>query len=159
MFDFHIILPTDRNSWLYLENVKWLQAMESGVYEKVAEYLMLIGRTELLTCSATQTSFTRIRDQAQQVCGFMSAVSYHIWWSTDSVFEHKIDCYTLRNHQQCAPNLFLYCKLPLSKPLAASQSSNRTVCICYWMNFPSAKTLLGRLELDGRIILQWILQK
>jgi hypothetical protein len=39
------------------------------VYDKVAEYLMLIGRTELLTCSATQTSFTRIRDQAQQVGG------------------------------------------------------------------------------------------
>jgi len=69
MFDLHIVLPTDRNSWLYLENFKWLQAMESGVYDKVAEYLMLIGRTELLTCSATQTSFTRIRDQAQQVSG------------------------------------------------------------------------------------------
>ena len=44
-----------------------MQMMESSVYEKVAEYLMLIGRTELLTCSATQTSFTRIRDQAQQL--------------------------------------------------------------------------------------------
>ncbi|GLH07292.1 Uncharacterized protein GBIM_12792 [Gryllus bimaculatus] len=41
--------------------------MENCVFEKVAEYLMLIGRTELLTCSATQTSFTRIRDQAQQL--------------------------------------------------------------------------------------------
>jgi len=69
MFDLHIVLPTDRNTWLCLENVKWLQAMENGVYDKVAEYLMLIGRTELLTCSATQTSFTRIRDQAQQVSG------------------------------------------------------------------------------------------
>ncbi|XP_069671228.1 protein nervous wreck isoform X2 [Periplaneta americana] len=44
-----------------------MQMMENSVYEKVAEYLMLIGRTELLTCSATQTSFTRIRDQAQQL--------------------------------------------------------------------------------------------
>lgn len=69
MFDLHVVLPTDRNTWLYLENVKWLQAMENGVYDKVAEYLTLIGRTELLTCSATQTSFTRIRDQAQQVSG------------------------------------------------------------------------------------------
>jgi len=69
MYDLQIILPPHRNSWLYLENVKWLQAMENGVYDKVAEYLMLIGRTELLTCSATQTSFTRIRDQAQQVSG------------------------------------------------------------------------------------------
>jgi hypothetical protein len=51
------------------ENLELLQLMENSVYEKVAEYLMLIGRTELLTCSATQTSFTRIRDQAQQVSG------------------------------------------------------------------------------------------
>jgi hypothetical protein len=69
MFDLHVILYTGINTWLYLENLKWLQAMENGVYDKVAEYLMLIGRTELLTCSATQTSFTRIRDQAQQVSG------------------------------------------------------------------------------------------
>lgn len=44
-----------------------MQIMENSVYERVAEYLTLIARTELLTCSATQTSFTRIRDQAQQV--------------------------------------------------------------------------------------------
>jgi hypothetical protein len=53
----------------YCENLELLQMMENSVYDKVAEYLMLIGRTELLTCSATQTSFTRIRDQAQQVSG------------------------------------------------------------------------------------------
>jgi hypothetical protein len=69
MFALHIILSTDRNTGLHLENLKLLQTMENGVYDKVAEYLMLIGRTELLTCSATQTSFTRIRDQAQQVSG------------------------------------------------------------------------------------------
>jgi len=43
--------------------------MESGVFERVQEYLTLIGRMELLTCSATQTSFTRIRDQANKVSG------------------------------------------------------------------------------------------
>lgn len=41
--------------------------MENAVYEKVAEYLTLMGRTELLTCSATQNSFGKIRDQAQQL--------------------------------------------------------------------------------------------
>lgn len=41
--------------------------MEANVYDRVSEYLTLIGRTELLTCSATQNSFTRIRDQAQQL--------------------------------------------------------------------------------------------
>nr|CAD7195107.1 unnamed protein product [Timema douglasi] len=49
--------------------------MESCVFEKVAEYLTLIGRTELLTCSATQNSFGRIRDQAQQVSTFPKEVA------------------------------------------------------------------------------------
>ncbi|KAK6628801.1 hypothetical protein RUM43_002617 [Polyplax serrata] len=44
-----------------------MQIMENDVYERVADYLMLISRTELLTCSATQASFSRIRDQAQQL--------------------------------------------------------------------------------------------
>lgn len=43
------------------------QYLEQGVYDKVAEYLTLMGRTELLTCLATQNSFGKIRDQAQQV--------------------------------------------------------------------------------------------
>lgn len=44
-----------------------MTTMESGVYDKVAEYLMLMSRTELLTCSAIQNSFTIIRDQAKQL--------------------------------------------------------------------------------------------
>jgi len=46
--------------------------MENNVYDRVSDYLTLIGRTELLTCSATQNSFSRIRDQAQQVSSFSS---------------------------------------------------------------------------------------
>ena len=42
--------------------------MESGVYEKVQEYFTLLGRAELITCSAQQSSFSKVRDQAQQVC-------------------------------------------------------------------------------------------
>lgn len=41
--------------------------MESFVYDRVAEYLSLMGRTELLTCSAMQNSFSTIRDQAKQL--------------------------------------------------------------------------------------------
>ena len=41
--------------------------MEGDTYEKIGEYLTLIGRTELLTCSAEQASFTKVRDQAQAV--------------------------------------------------------------------------------------------
>ncbi|KAJ8970435.1 hypothetical protein NQ314_001230, partial [Rhamnusium bicolor] len=44
-----------------------MTTMESGVYDKVAEYLTLMGRTELLTCSAMQNSFSTIRDQAKQL--------------------------------------------------------------------------------------------
>lgn len=34
---------------------------------QVAEYLTLMGRTELLTCSAMQNSYSTIRDQAKQL--------------------------------------------------------------------------------------------
>ncbi|CAH1119737.1 unnamed protein product [Phaedon cochleariae] len=44
-----------------------MTTMESGVYDKVAEYLHLMSRTELLTCSATQNSFTTVRNQAKQL--------------------------------------------------------------------------------------------
>lgn len=41
--------------------------MENYVYERVADFLALIGRAELMTCSATQNSFGKIRDQANQL--------------------------------------------------------------------------------------------
>lgn len=44
-----------------------MTTMENNVYERVAEYLTLMGRTELLTCSAMQNSFSTIRDQAKQL--------------------------------------------------------------------------------------------
>ncbi|CAA9997559.1 unnamed protein product [Nesidiocoris tenuis] len=44
-----------------------IQTMEAGVYDRVADYLMLISRTELLTCTATQTSFNRIKEQSAQL--------------------------------------------------------------------------------------------
>lgn len=44
-----------------------MSTMENYVYERVADYLTLMGRTELLTCHATQNSFGKIRDQAQQL--------------------------------------------------------------------------------------------
>lgn len=44
-----------------------MQSMEYNVYDRIADYLALIGRTELLTCSATQNSFGKIRDQANQL--------------------------------------------------------------------------------------------
>jgi len=110
MFDLHIILPTDRNSWLYSENVKWLQAMENGVYDKVAEYLMLIGRTELLTCSATQTSFTRIRDQAQQVSG----VSQLFLTMFDEALTHCLKTRLIVTLKGTINNVYLTCSCTVS---------------------------------------------
>jgi F-BAR and double SH3 domains protein len=42
-----------------------MATMENYVYERVADYIALIGRTELLTCMATQNSFGKIRDQGE----------------------------------------------------------------------------------------------
>ncbi|XP_048488427.1 protein nervous wreck isoform X4 [Plutella xylostella] len=56
-----------QNRYFLVELQSCMQGMESSVYDKVAEYLTLMGRTELLTCSATQHSFGKIRDQAQQL--------------------------------------------------------------------------------------------
>lgn len=44
-----------------------IRTLEGDVYDKLKEYLTILGRTELLTCSAAQNSFTKIRDQAQKV--------------------------------------------------------------------------------------------
>ncbi|CAH2103644.1 unnamed protein product [Euphydryas editha] len=56
-----------QNRYFLVELQSCMQSMESAVYEKVSEFLTLMGRTELLTCSATQHSFGKIRDQAQQL--------------------------------------------------------------------------------------------
>ncbi|XP_069364649.1 protein nervous wreck isoform X2 [Maniola hyperantus] len=53
--------------YFLIELQSCMQGMEAAVYEKVSEFLTLMGRTELLTCSATQHSFGKIRDQAQQL--------------------------------------------------------------------------------------------
>ncbi|KAG6799652.1 hypothetical protein HZU73_05033 [Apis mellifera caucasica] len=55
-----------QNRYFVVDLQNTMQYLEQGVYDKVAEYLTLMGRTELLTCLATQNSFGKIRDQAQQ---------------------------------------------------------------------------------------------
>ncbi|XP_049819119.1 protein nervous wreck isoform X3 [Aethina tumida] len=56
-----------QNRYFVVDLQLCMTSMESGVYDKVAEYLTLMGRTELLTCSAMQNSFTIIRDQAKKL--------------------------------------------------------------------------------------------
>ena len=43
------------------------QTLDGGMYEKVAEYFSILSRTELITCSASTTSFGKIKEQAQTV--------------------------------------------------------------------------------------------
>ncbi|XP_044014210.1 protein nervous wreck isoform X1 [Aphidius gifuensis] len=56
-----------QNRYFAVDLQSTMQYIEQGVYDKVQEYLTLMGRTELLTCMATQNSFGIIRDQAQQL--------------------------------------------------------------------------------------------
>lgn len=43
------------------------QTLDGGMYEKVAEYFSILSRTELYTCSASQFSFGKIKEQASTV--------------------------------------------------------------------------------------------
>lgn len=56
-----------QNRYFTVDLQTTMTTMENYVFERVADYLTLMGRTELLTCSATQHSFTKIRDQAHQL--------------------------------------------------------------------------------------------
>ncbi|XP_065161069.1 protein nervous wreck isoform X2 [Atheta coriaria] len=56
-----------QNRYFLVDLQLCMSTMESNVFDKVAEFLMLMGRTELLTCSAMQNSFSTIRDQAKQL--------------------------------------------------------------------------------------------
>ncbi|VEN51771.1 unnamed protein product, partial [Callosobruchus maculatus] len=91
-----------------------MQAMESGVYEKVAEYLTLMGRTELLTCSAMQNSFSTIRDQAKQLTReynlqccylFYPVLKQHITYDFDRCDDDPVDKVTAPATAECQETL------------------------------------------------------
>lgn len=90
-----------------------IQIMESGVFDKVAEYLTLMGRTELLTCSATQNSYGKIRDQAQQLTReynlkccylFYPVLKQHIQYEFEPCDNDPIDHITA-DHESAAATL------------------------------------------------------
>lgn len=56
-----------QNRYFTVDLQTTMTTMENYVFERIADYLTLMGRTELLTCSATQHSFSKIRDQAHQL--------------------------------------------------------------------------------------------
>ncbi len=51
----------------YYSTYYLLQTLDGGMYEKVAEYFSILSRTELYTCSASQFSFGKIKEQAMTV--------------------------------------------------------------------------------------------
>ncbi|CAG0891290.1 unnamed protein product [Darwinula stevensoni] len=44
-----------------------IHTMECKFYEKVAEYLILFGKTELVTCAAAETAFSNVQHKAQTI--------------------------------------------------------------------------------------------
>ncbi|XP_023245872.1 F-BAR and double SH3 domains protein 2 [Copidosoma floridanum] len=44
-----------------------MQTMEQGVFDKIADYLSIMARTELLTCAAINNSFTTVNNQVSQL--------------------------------------------------------------------------------------------
>ena len=71
-------------------------SMENYVYERVADYLALIGRTELLTCSATQNSFGKIRDQAHALTREYNLQCCYLFYPTlkqHIQYEFEVSCY------------------------------------------------------------------
>ncbi|XP_026736516.1 F-BAR and double SH3 domains protein 2 [Trichoplusia ni] len=90
-----------------------MMGMEAAVYEKVSEFLTLMGRTELLTCSATQHSFGKIRDQAQQLtreynlqCLYLyyPVLKQHIQYEFEPCDNDPIDAVTIE-HESVAQTL------------------------------------------------------
>ncbi|KOC61529.1 FCH and double SH3 domains protein 2 [Habropoda laboriosa] len=89
-----------QNRYFVVDLQNTMQYLEHGVYDKVAEYLTLMGRTELLTCLATQNSFGKIRDQAQQLtreyniqccCLYYPVLKQHIQYDFEPCDNDPVD--------------------------------------------------------------------
>ncbi|XP_012060526.1 PREDICTED: F-BAR and double SH3 domains protein 2 [Atta cephalotes] len=89
-----------QNRYFVIDLQTTMQYLEQGVYDKVAEYLTLMGRTELLTCLATQNSFGKIRDQAQQLtreyniqccCLYYPVLKQHIQYEFEPCDSDPVD--------------------------------------------------------------------
>ncbi|XP_011498975.1 PREDICTED: FCH and double SH3 domains protein 2 [Ceratosolen solmsi marchali] len=95
-----------QNRYFVIDLQSTMQYLEQGVYDKVAEYLSLMGRTELLTCMAMQNSFGKIRDQAQQLtreyniqccCLYYPVLKQHIQYEYEPCDNDQVDRITADN--------------------------------------------------------------
>ncbi|GAB0090261.1 Protein nervous wreck [Sergentomyia squamirostris] len=112
-----------QNRYFTVDLQTTMTTMENYVYERIADYLMLMGRTELLTCSATQHSFGKIRDQAQQLTReynlqccylFYPVLKQHIQYDFENCENDPVTKITAE-HDSAAANLSREAKIVASR--------------------------------------------
>lgn len=84
-----------------------MRDMEYGVYEKMSEYFGTIARTELLTCTALQNSYTKLKDNAEAISRDYNYKCYtkvygcladHVQYAFEAVEGDTIDHITPSEH-------------------------------------------------------------
>jgi len=56
-----------QNRYFHVDLKNVIKTLDGGMYEKLSEYFSIISRTELITCSAWQNSYGKIKDQANSM--------------------------------------------------------------------------------------------
>lgn len=130
-----------QNRYFTVDLQTTMTTMENYVFERIADYLTLMGRTELLTCSATQHSFTKIRDQAHQLtreynvqCLYLlyPVLKQHIQYEHESCDNDPVKKITAE-HDSAAATLSREAKLLASKIVRENNSvreNARKLAIC-----------------------------
>ena len=84
-----------------------MRDMEYGIYEKMSEYFGTIARTELLTCTALQSSYTKLKDNAETMTRDYNYKCYtkaygcladHVQYAFESVEGDTINTITPSEH-------------------------------------------------------------
>lgn len=130
-----------QNRYFAVDLQSTMTTMENYVFERIAEYLTLMGRTELLTCSATQNSFSKIRDQAQQLTReynvqccylFYPVLKQHIQYDFEPCDEDGVSKITAE-HESAAATLSGEAKLLASRIVReniAIRDNTRKLALC-----------------------------
>lgn len=140
-----------QNRYFAVDLQTTMTTMENYVFERIAEYLTLMGRTELLTCSATQNSFGKIRDQAQQLTReynvqccylFYPVLKQHIQYDFEPCDNDLVTKITAE-HDSAAATLSQEAKMFASRIVRANNSirdSARKLAVCIQMRDAGQRT-------------------
>lgn len=140
-----------QNRYFAVDLQTTMTTMENYVFERIAEYLTLMGRTELLTCSATQNSFSKIRDQAQQLTReynvqccylFYPVLKQHIQYDYEPCDNDLVTKITAE-HDSAAATLSREAKMFASRIVRENNSirdSARKLAICVQMRDAGQRT-------------------